>query len=134
MAKDKSRDAEMPATAYRLMFYTIWRALCNEFGREKTARFSRAAGLLAGNEFACGFLNLEADFRAFTLSLQKALMDLKVDTLRIESNPDTGNLLILMEASPDNGGFSATQTIHIYDEGFVDGILEAYTGRHCWGG
>jgi len=133
MAKDKSRNAETPTAAYRLMFRTIWRALGNEFGREKTARFSRAAGLLAGNEFACAFLDLKAGFRAFTLSLQKALMDLKVDTLRIESNPDTGNLLITLEASPDDDGLSGTQTIYIYDEGFVDGILEAYS-RHSWGG
>jgi len=129
--KRDSRGAEMPAAAHRLMWRVTLRALGDEFGRERATRFSRTAGVLFGNEFARGFLDLEADFRTFVPSLQKALADLKVDTLRIESfNPDTGNLVITGEESLDGDGLPAAhETIRAYDRGFVDGVLEAYTGR-----
>ena len=123
--------AEMRAIAHRQMCQTTLHALGKEFGREKAIQFSRSAGTFAGNDFAHAFLDLTADFRTFVLSLQKALTALKVDTLRVELlNPDSGNLAITTEDCHGCDDFLAAQeNIRIYDEGFVAGILEVYTGK-----
>ena len=132
MVKNRYWDAEMSVIAHRQMCQATLRALDNEFDREKAARFSRAAGLLAGNEFAHEFLDLKSDFRTFAASLQKALVDLKINTLWVEAfNPDT---VIVGEKAIGSDGLPATcENIRAYDAGFVDGILEAYTGRRCNG-
>jgi len=116
----------------RLTWRAALHAFDNEFGRKQAVRLSRTAGLRAGNEYARDFMDLNADFRTFALSLQKALADLGIDTLRIESfNPDTGNLVITGEEIVDRDGLS--ESVYVYDRSFVDGILEVYTGQRCDG-
>ena len=139
MAKDKeghgSLNEKTPTLAYRLLQRTMMDVLVKELGKERVDAFSRAVGFLVGGEFARRSLDLKADFRTFAVSLQKVLMDLKVGTLRIESfNPDTGNLVITAEEKFDCNGL--LESIYIYEEGFVAGILEAYTGKRSdgWNG
>jgi hypothetical protein len=83
---DKSWDAGMSAVVQRRMMQSALRALDHEFGREQATRFSRAAGLLAGNEFANAFLDLTADFRMFITSLKNILADLNVAFFGLSSS------------------------------------------------
>ena len=123
--------AEMSVFAYRLMLYTMIDVFSREFGKEKANQLLRSAGILAGIAFARSSLALGADFKTFLTSLRSVIADLKVGTLRIDSfNPDTGSLVVTTEEDRgSNGPPIPHEKVHIYDEGFIAGILEAYTGE-----
>ena len=81
------------------------------------------------------------EFNTFIANLQKTLEDLKIGVLRIEAfNPDTGNIVLTVEQDLDCSGLPITdENVCIYDEGFIAGILETYTGKKyevreidCW--
>ena len=136
-----SLGEEMPVLLYRLMQYTMMDVLSQEFGEDRANEFFRAAGFLAGAEFAKNTLDLKADFQSFVAALQKSLADLKVGILRIEAfDHDTGNVVMTVGEDLDCSGLPVTnENVCIYDEGFIAGILEAYTGKKydvrevdCW--
>ena len=142
MAEDREgHDAwseETPVLVYRLMQHTMMDILHEGLGNKRVDPILRASGSLAGNKFAHNSLDLKADFQTFIASLKKALADLKINLLRIESfNPDTGNLAITMRENPDNSALETTrENVHIYEVSFITGILEAYTGKRysAWEG
>ena len=132
---------EMPVLVYRLMQYTMLDVLSKAYGVEKANEHFRQAGFLAGTEFARHTLDLKADFNSFVASLQKSLQDLKIGVLRMEAfNPDTGNIVLTVGQDLDCSGLPITnENVCIYDEGFIAGILEVYTGKKydvrevdCW--
>ncbi|MCL2411055.1 MAG: 4-vinyl reductase [Treponema sp.] len=131
----------MPVLVYRLMQFTMVDVLTKEFGTEKTNHFLREAGKLAGTEFARNALDLTADLNTFVANLQKALENLKIGILRIESIDESANNIILTVAEDlDCSGLPITdETVCVYDEGFIAGILNVYTGKSfdvkeidCW--
>jgi len=132
---------EMPVIVYRLMQYTMLDVLCKEFGLDKANEFFRQAGYLAGTEFSKHTLELKADFNTFVAGLQKALADMKIGILRMEAfDPDSGDIVLTVGQDLDCSGLPITnENVCIYDEGFIAGILESYTGRKydvrevdCW--
>ena len=132
---------EMPVLVYRLMQFTMLDVLTKAQGMEQANEYFRQAGFLAGTEFAKNVLDLKADFNIFLANLQKALQDLKVGILRMEAyNPETGNIILTVAQDLDCSGLPITnETVCVYDEGFIAGILEAYTGKKyivrevdCW--
>ena len=132
---------EMPVLVYRLMQYTMLDVLSKAHGREKANEYYRQAGFLAGSEFAKNVLDLKVDFSSFLANLQKSLLDLKVGVLRMESfDADTGSIVLTVEQDLDCSGLPITnENVCIYDEGFIAGILQAYTGKpyevrevDCW--
>ena len=132
---------EMPVIVYRLMQYTMLDVLSKAHGLEKANDYFRDAGFLAGSEFAKNLLDLTVDCNEFIANLQKQLMDLKVGVLRMESfDPETGNIVLTVGQDLDCSGLPITnENVCIYDEGFIAGILEAYTGKKyvvrevdCW--
>jgi len=132
---------EMPVIVYRLMQFTLLDSLSSEFGRTKANDLFRAAGYLAGTEFANNVLRLELDFDAFISHLQESMKLLKVGILRMEFfNPDDGNIVLTVAEDLDCSGLPITnESVCVYDEGFISGILEAYTGKKyevretdCW--
>ena len=132
---------EMPVLVYRLMQFTLLDVLARDLGREKANHYMREAGRLAGTEFARNTLNLKADLNTFVASLQKTLEELKVGILRIESIDEKAEQLVLTIAEDlDCSGLRITgETVCDYDEGFITGILDTYTGRSysvkeidCW--
>jgi predicted hydrocarbon binding protein len=136
-----SLGEEMPVLVYRLMQYTLVDILTKEFGREKANHLIREAGRLAGKEFAKNVLNLSVDFDTFIANLQKTLIDLKVGIMRIESvNDDTGEIVLTVAEDLDCSGLPVTsESVCDYDEGFISGILNLYTGKSysvreidCW--
>jgi len=132
---------EMPVVVYRLMQYTMLDELTKAYGLDQANAHFRNAGFLAGSEFAKNILNLQADFDTFVADLQRQLHELKIGVLRMEAfDPETGNLVLTVGEDLDCSGLPITdENICIYDEGFIAGILEAYTGTKydvrevdCW--
>jgi len=132
---------EMPVLVYRLMQYTMLDELSKAYGLEKANDHFRNAGYLAGVEFAKNVLDLKTDLDTFIANLQKALEDLKIGILRIEAyDADTGNIVLTVGQDLDCSGLPITnENVCIYDEGFIAGILDAFTGKKydvrevdCW--
>jgi len=132
---------EMPVLVYRLMQFTMLDELSKAYGLEKANEHFRNAGHLAGSEFAKNALDLKVGFNTFIANLQKSLQDLKIGVLRIENfDADTGGIVCTVEQDLDCSGLPITnENVCIYDEGFIAGILESYTGKKydvrevdCW--
>ncbi|MDR1875021.1 MAG: 4-vinyl reductase [Synergistaceae bacterium] len=132
---------DMPVLVYRLMQYTMLDELSRAYGEEQANEHFRNAGFLAGSEFAKHILDLKLDFNAFLASLQKHLLDLRIGILRMEEfDPETGNIVLTVGQDLDCSGLPVTnENVCNYDEGFIAGILEAYTGKKykvrevdCW--
>ncbi|MDR1217830.1 MAG: 4-vinyl reductase [Oscillospiraceae bacterium] len=132
---------EMPVAVYRLMQYTMLDVLTREYGEEKANDYFRKAGFLAGTEFARNVLELDVDFNTFVAGLQKALQEMKIGILRMETfDSKTGDLVLTVGQDLDCSGLPVTnETVCNYDEGFIAGILETYTGTRyevrevdCW--
>lgn len=131
----------MPVTVYRLFQYTLKDVLNREWGKEYADELYRAAGHLAGIEFTRNILDLSGDFDYFIANLTRTLNELKIGILRIEK-ADLQNLTFTLTVSEDLdcSGLPVTDdTVCNYDEGFLAGILEAYTGKKfevieidCW--
>lgn len=132
---------DMPVLVYRLMQYTMLDVLSREYGEEKANQYFSQAGYLAGVEFAKNTLNLQADFDTFVAQLQKSMQDLKIGILRMEAfDPETGGLVLTVGEDLDCSGLPVTnENVCTYDEGFISGILQTYTGKRyevkeidCW--
>jgi len=121
---------EMPVIVYRLMQFTMLDILSKEFGPDQADDYFRKAGFLAGTEFAKNVLDLSVDLNTFLADLTKALADFKIGILRMEAfDPDTGNIVMTVGQDLDCSGLPVTdETICHYDEGFIAGILNAFTG------
>lgn len=136
-----SLGEEMPVLVYRLMQFTILDVLAKDLGAEKAHHYIREAGRLAGKEFAKNVLDLKVDLDKFIANLQKALMDLKIGILRIESvDENVEEIIMAVGEDLDCSGLPLTnENVCYYDEGFISGILEVYTGKiytvreiDCW--
>jgi len=132
---------EMPVLVYRLMQFTLLDVLSKGVGADEANEYFRKAGFLAGSEFAKNVLNLQVSFNTFVANLQEVLEDLKIGILRMEAfDQDSGNITLTVEQDLDCSGLPVTgETVCIYDEGFLAGILQVYTGKDyevlevdCW--
>lgn len=132
---------EVPVLVYRLMEYCMNHVLAAEYGVEQANELFRKAGYLAGNEFAKNVLDLSLELNAFVAHLQQVLKDLKIGILRIEAIEDNADSIILTVAQDlDCSGLPPTgEVVCNYDEGFLSGVLEAYTNKpyqvreiDCW--
>ena len=137
----ESLGNSMPVLVYRLFQYTLRDILNREVGGEKAAALYRAAGNLAGMEFAKNVLDLTGDIDHFISNLQRTLFDLKVGILNIEkADLETLQLVLTVSEDLDCSGLPIVgETVCDYDEGFIAGILEVYTGKvfdvkeiDCW--
>jgi len=132
---------DMPVLVYRLMQYTMLDILSKSEGLDKANDYFRQAGHLAGTEFARNVLDLNVELNNFISNLQKALQDLKIGILRVEDfDSETGNIVLTVAQDLDCSGLPISdENVCVYDEGFIAGILEAYTGKSydvrevdCW--
>ena len=128
-------------TVYRLMQYTFRDIMDREFGPEKTRELFIRAGHLAGTEFCTHVLDTHLPLNAFLAHLADTLVEMKVGILRLEqSNPEALEFTLTVSEDLDCSGLPILgHTVCDYDEGFIAGIFEAYTGRtfsareiDCW--
>ena len=131
----------VPLLAYRLLQYTFRDVMITELGVEKTNDIIVKAGRLAGSQFCKNMLNRDLDFNKFVSQLQSVLKEQAIGILRIEkADLQKMQFTLTIAEDLDCSGLPPTDevTCH-YDEGFIAGILEAYTGRpfyakeiDCW--
>ena len=132
---------EMPVLVYRLLQYTIKSVLEKDFGLKQACTILRRAGYLAGIAFANNVLDLSGDFDRFTVHLAQKLKDLKIGYLYIEK-ADLSSMTFTLTVSEDldcSGLPITDETVCDYDEGFLSGIFETYSGKpfdvkeiDCW--
>lgn len=126
---------------YRLMEYTFRDVMEQELGTARTDRLFWQAGNLAGRKFHQKYFGHLADFNLFVKSLQQALKDMGVGILRVEkADMDRGLLVLTVSEDLDCSGLpELNYEVCKYDEGFIAGLLESFTGRQfqvkeidCW--
>ena len=131
----------VPVFAYRLFQYTLRDVLIKELGVDKANDIIIKAGRLAGFHFCENMLNKELDFNGFIADLQNTLKEQKFGILRVEKvNLERLEMILTVAEDLDCSGLPFTdEVICQYDEGFIAGILEAYTGKvfhvkeiDCW--
>nr|WP_319376108.1 V4R domain-containing protein [uncultured Methanoregula sp.] len=115
---------------YRLMQYTMRDILEQEFGTDKADEIFYKAGLLAGKEFYKNLLGTPADLNEFVQKLQKILVEMNIGILRIEkADPVKGSFVMTVSEDLDCSGLPETGFgICTYDEGFIAGLMESFTG------
>lgn len=131
----------LPVAVYRMLEYSLKEELRARFGKEEQIALFRGAGRRAGAYFAKTYLDLNQDMDAFVSQLQRKLVEMKIGVLRIESIDDaTGRIHLTVSEDADCSGLPILgETVCNYDEGFLSGVLTAYTGKpysavevNCW--
>jgi predicted hydrocarbon binding protein len=137
----KNLGEMMPIAIYRLMQYTIKDELEARFGKEEAESIIREAGFRAGLAFAQNTLPMDVGFAQYVSAIQTKMREMKIGILRLEKS-DLKNLSFVMTVSEDLdcSGLPVTgDTVCVYDEGFIDGLLYRQTGKRfavheidCW--
>ena len=131
----------MDVNVYRLMQFTLRDVLVKEYDVETAESIFYPAGEHAGKLFCRELINKSADFSDFITELQETLKQLKVGILRVEkADMETLNFTLSVAEDLDCSGLPVSdETICTYDEGFISGILNEYTGKEfdvkevdCW--
>jgi uncharacterized protein len=130
-----------PVVAYRLFQFTIRDVLNRQYDKDTASKIFVQAGEIAGEQFCMNMLDCNLEFEEFVAQLQQVLKDNKIGILRIEK-ADIENLEFVMTVAEDldcSGLSISDETVCYYDEGFIAGILRAYTGKSfrakevdCW--
>jgi predicted hydrocarbon binding protein len=126
---------------YRLMQFTLRDVIEARCGTEEADKIFYDAGKMAGQAFYEHFLTGTDDIREFVKKLQNTLRDMGVGVLRVESMTEGAEKIKLtVDEDLDCSGLPESDyEICVYDEGFISGILENFTGRQylvkeidCW--
>lgn len=136
----RNLGSEMPVIVYRLMEYTMRDVLTKQYGEAACIETFRQAGTLAGRQFTEHFLDRALPFNEFISALQRLLAELKIGILRVESVAPDGTITLTVSEDLDCSGLPILgETVCNYDEGFIKGILLAYSGQEfqvreidCW--
>jgi predicted hydrocarbon binding protein len=126
---------------YRLFQFTLRDVLEQHFGTEMADNIFREAGLIAGRAFFDKFLSDAKDVSSLATLIQKSFNEFGIGIFRVETaNLDKGHFIFTVDEDLDCSGLPDTSdVICIYDEGFIQGILESFSGRgfdvreiDCW--
>lgn len=126
---------------YRLMQFTLRDVIEQKLGAVEADVVFYQAGQLAGKYFYQNMLGESENFDDFIRRLQDLLKEMGIGILRIESaDLITGTLTLTVAEDLDCSGLPELDyEICVYDEGFISGLLESYTGKKflvkeidCW--
>jgi predicted hydrocarbon binding protein len=128
---------------YRLMQYTFRDIAEQRYGKEVCDSLFYDAGYLAGKFFYEQFMKEFKDLplNGFIAELHRTLKDLGVGVLRVEkANPQDGEFVVTVAEDLDCSGLPDLGIeVCNYDEGFIAGIFEKFTGKKfkakevdCW--
>ncbi len=126
---------------YRLMQFTLRDVVESKFGTEEADKVFYEAGKIAGVAFYEHFLKGIEDVGEFVKELQASLKEMGVGILRVESmTAGAESLTLTVDEDLDCSGLPEMDyEICVYDEGFIAGILENFTGApylvkeiDCW--
>lgn len=131
----------MPVLVYRLMQYSVHDELAERYSPEISKEVIRSAGRRAGYAMCKNALDISLPFSDFIAETQRILKELQIGILRMErSDLEKGTFTLTVAEDLDCSGLPLLEeTICYYDEGFIAGLLEAYTGKEfhveevdCW--
>ncbi|GAB4482307.1 MAG: hypothetical protein Kow0088_25160 [Anaerolineales bacterium] len=127
--------------AYRLMQFTFRDILEQTVGTQKTDQIFYEAGRLAGKQFYQHALKSAQEINEFIRELQITLREWGIGILRIEIlDLEQGEIVLTVSEDLDCSGLPEIDyEICVYDEGFICGLLESFTGLSfrvkeidCW--
>ncbi|MEN8198947.1 MAG: V4R domain-containing protein [Thermodesulfobacteriota bacterium] len=131
----------MDVSVYRLMQFTLRDVLIKEFNVKTADGIFYQAGKFAGKTFCQEFIDKENNLNDFIAQLKDLLVKLKIGVLRVEK-ADLEQMLFTLTVAEDLdcSGLPVTdEQVCTYDEGFISGILEEYSGTEfsvkeidCW--
>lgn len=129
-------------SVYRLMQFTLRDILIRDFDVENADRIFFEAGKKAGQEYCNNILPQGGDLNELFAELQRTLKEFGIGIFRVESaDVEKSSFVITVSEDIDCSGISVcAEQICTYDEGFIAGILLAYSGKDflvkevdCWG-
>jgi predicted hydrocarbon binding protein len=127
---------------YRLMQFTLRDILIREVGVETADKIFFEAGKKAGQEYCDNILTEKSDLNAFFAEIQRTMKDLGIGIFRVESaDLEKNSFVVTVAEDLDCSGIPVCdEQVCIYDEGFIAGLLLAYSGKDfrvkevdCWG-
>lgn len=123
------------------MQYCFRDVMERRLGTEKTDELFYEAGKLAGTEFYRNVLGEITDFNELVRRLQDTFKDMGIGILRVEeADVPHGSFVITVSEDLDCSGLpELDHTVCTYDEGFIAGVLERFSGKRfevkevdCW--
>lgn len=123
----------LPIEVYRLMQYCFREVIEDHLGITDGEAIIYEAGKKAGTVFYHHVLPPAGDHQEFVTNLQNTLKDLKIGIFRVEQGDlDGTSLTASVSEDLDCSGLPELgYGVCTYDEGFLAGVLEQYTGRRC---
>jgi predicted hydrocarbon binding protein len=127
---------------YRLMQYTMREVLGKRLGEEEANQAFIDAGFKAGSEFCSNLLDRTVGFNEFIADLTSKLLTLGIGLLRVEkADMEKMSFVLTISEDLDCSGLPYSGVAFCdYDEGFIAGIMHAYTQQDfkvkevdCWG-
>lgn len=126
---------------YRLLQFTLRDELEERFGVELTDDLFRAAGRKAGLGFFERYCREARDVADLANIIQEKFRELSIGIVRFERvDLEKMEIQLTVDEDLDCSGLPDTnEQVCVYDEGFIQGILEGYTGKtfsvreiDCW--
>jgi predicted hydrocarbon binding protein len=104
--------------------------LTERYSKEPAEDIIKQCGFRAGYAFAMNALGKKYDFSEFVSELQKQLKEYKIGILRIEkADMEKLSFTLTVSEDLDCSGLPVTgDTVCVYDEGFIMGLLYFQTG------
>jgi predicted hydrocarbon binding protein len=126
---------------YRLFQFTLRDVLEQRYGTETADDLFREAGVMAGKAFFEKFLSGASDATSLAAKVQEAFTQLGIGIFRVESaENDNSRFVFTVDEDLDCSGLPDTSdVVCVYDEGFIQGVLESFSGKgfnvreiDCW--
>lgn len=126
---------------YRLMQFSMRDILGEAYGDEAADSLFNKAGKRSGVAFCNNVLDKNLPLNEFIAQFHTKLLEFSIGILRVEKLvPAQPSLIITISEDLDCSGLPITgNTVCDFDEGFLEGIFEVYTGNpytvkeiDCW--
>lgn len=126
---------------YRLLQFTLRDVLEQRFGTETADELFFEAGVLAGKAFFERYCSGIDDLGILAKTIQDQFRELGIGIVRFEKvDAATMQFQLTVDEDLDCSGLPDTSDhICVYDEGFIKGILDSFTGKNftvnevdCW--
>jgi predicted hydrocarbon binding protein len=128
-------------SVYRLMQFTLRDVLIRDYDVESADRIFFQAGKEAGQAYCKNILTEKKDLDDMFADLQRTMKELGIGIFRVESGDyEKGSFVVTVAEDLDCSGLPmCSEEICTYDEGFIAGLLLAYSGKDfnvkevdCW--
>ncbi|QQG66171.1 V4R domain-containing protein [Desulfobulbus oligotrophicus] len=126
---------------YRLLQFTLRDVLESRYGTKAADEIFREAGTLAGKAFFERYCADATDIPSLVKTIQQEFRTLGIGIVRFEkTDTKTMTFQLTVDEDLDCSGLPDTSDhICVYDEGFIKGIFDSFTGKDftvqevdCW--